>query len=301
MGSDADLAEVRPRTIRELDGMPLVGRAETVAVRTIRAERKPERGVARTFMDIGFNLRPTSLAVGENPMETVGKHLRAVGAKNDDGRKERTVGEGLNVLVDDVVVDGRTDLGACIGHETVEREDLPGNTGRRLGRKPRERIRSNSGHEEGRLTRAGRFRWERPATAPTLARATEKGIHQDVEVLLEANADPNASDPRTGTRPLAMCFDLVGDASRAETIGPRMIRTLLGAGADPNAWSGREGGHRPRALVAAIEAGADWAVAPLREAGADVDEARTWMRRYGLRTHGRRPEGTIRALVRMLD
>ena len=140
-----------------------------------------------------------------------------------------------------------------------------------------------------------------PPSARSLARATENGIHQDVEVLLEAKADPNATDPRTGTTPLAMCFDLVGDASRADTSGPRMIRILLGAGADPNAWSGREGGHRPRALVAAMEAGADWAVAPLRDAGADVDEARTWMRRYGLRTHARRPEGTIRALIRMLD
>lgn len=129
-----------------------------------------------------------------------------------------------------------------------------------------------------------------PPTPRALGRATEEGMHQDVEVLLEAKANPNATDPRTGCTPLALCLRLVGDAARPDTIGPRMIRILLGAGADANGWCGREGGQRPRPLVAAIPEGADWAIGPLRE-----------MRQHGLWPREGRGEAALRALLKTID
>jgi len=110
--------------------MALVGTAQAVAVRTIGAESEPERGFARALMDVGLDVQPASLAVGGNPVETVREQLRAVGAEDHDGRKERAVGQSLDVLIDDIVVDTRADLSACIGHETVQREDLAEDSGR---------------------------------------------------------------------------------------------------------------------------------------------------------------------------
>ena len=142
LSGDADLAEVRPGTVGELDGTALVSAARAMAMSAVGTEGEPERVVAITVVDVGLDLRTTSLTVGDDAVEAIGEQLRAVGAENDDRREVSAVGQRLDVLDDNVVVDGRADLSAGIDDETVEREDLTdGDTRRRFRRPARKWIR----------------------------------------------------------------------------------------------------------------------------------------------------------------
>ena len=63
-----------------------------------------------------------------------------------------------------------------------------------------------------------------------------------------------------------------------------MLSLLLDRGADPNSKCGEPGLHQPPVLVAAVEAGAVWAIRQLVDAGADLKEAREHVRRHPLQT-----------------
>ena len=98
-------------------------------------------------MDVGLDLGPASLVVRQDPVEAVGEQVGAVGTEDDNRRKDLAVGQGLHIVVDDVVVDRRAGLGPSIGNATVEGENLPCNTGRQLRRKPGRGNGWNSRHE----------------------------------------------------------------------------------------------------------------------------------------------------------
>ena len=86
--------------------MPLVVAAETMPVRTVGAKGEPQRVLAGAVINVRLNLGATRLAIGKHPMETIREQVGAVGAKHHNRWKLRTVGDGGNVLGDDVVVDG---------------------------------------------------------------------------------------------------------------------------------------------------------------------------------------------------
>ena len=156
MSGDAALAQVRPSTIRELNGVPLVRTGETLTVSAVGAEGEPERVLTSAVIHIGRDLGTTSLPVGENALKTVGEHFRAVGAENNDRRELSAVGQRLHVLVDDVVVNGRADLSSRIGYETVQREDLTDRAAdRRIRRQPRRRTRSRYDGRHGKKQPTG--------------------------------------------------------------------------------------------------------------------------------------------------
>lgn len=73
-----------------------------------------------------------------------------------------------------------------------------------------------------------------------------------------------------------------------------MLALLLEHNADPKVWSGAPRLHQRPLLVAALEAGARWAIGALIGAGADGNEARTHIRRWGLLTD--REKATLEAL-----
>ena len=123
------------------------------------------------------------------------------------------------------------------------------------------------------------------ATQGALCRSVSHGLRQIVELLLDHDADPNGRDERTGETPLGWCVStLGGTADRKDTTGPAMLTLLLGRSADPKSPCGDPGMRQPPVLVAAIEAGAAWAIQQLIDAGADVEQARDYVRRHGLET-----------------
>ena len=92
LSGDADLAEVRPGAVRELDGTALVGAAQTLTVSAVGAEGEPERVLTSAVIHIGRDLGTPSLPVGENAVVTVGEHFRAVGTENNHRRELSAVG-----------------------------------------------------------------------------------------------------------------------------------------------------------------------------------------------------------------
>ena len=134
-------------------------------------------------------------------------------------------------------------------------------------------------------------------TTPTqgaLCRSIAQGVHQAAKLMLEHGTDANAKDERTGNIPLCWCVStLGGEAGLKETTGPKMLDLLLAHGADPNAVNGTAGMYRATALIAALDAGAAWAIPQLIEAGADVEGTRAHVRQHGLRTH---PESSARVV-----
>ena len=123
------------------------------------------------------------------------------------------------------------------------------------------------------------------ATQGALCRSISHGIQQAVELLLDHGADPNGRDERTGENPLGWCVAaLGGTANRKETTGPAILTLLLGRSADPKRPCGEPGTRQPPVLVAAVEAGATWAIQQLIDAGANRDQARDYVRRHGLET-----------------
>ena len=89
------------------------------------------------------------------------------------------------------------------------------------------------------------------------------------ELLLDHGADSNGRDERTGNTPLEWCVStLGGTADREDTTGPAMLSLLLARKADPKAPCGAPGMYQPPVLVAALEAGAAWAIRKLIDGGA---------------------------------
>ena len=122
-------------------------------------------------------------------------------------------------------------------------------------------------------------------TQDALCRSVSHGLHQAVELLLDHGVDPNERDEQTGETPLGWCVStLGGTAGRMDTTGPAMLSLLLDCSADPTSVCGKPGMHQPPVLVAAVEAGAAWAIRQLIEAGADLKQAREHVRRHGLQT-----------------
>ena len=173
---DANLAEVRPGTVGELDGTALVGTGETLTVSAVGAEGEPERVLTSAVIHIGRDLETPSLPVGEDAVVTVGEHFRAVGTENNHRRELSAGGQRLHVLVDDVVVNGRADLSSGIGYETVQREDLTDRAAdRRIGRQPRRRSRSRSDGRHGKKQPTGSLPAGRWQTRTKQAEATCQG------------------------------------------------------------------------------------------------------------------------------
>ena len=133
------------------------------------------------------------------------------------------------------------------------------------------------------------------ATQQALCRSVSQGNRPAAELLLEHGADPNGRDDELGDTPLGWCVaTLGGNPGESDLSGPAMLALLLEHKADPKAWSGAPRLHHRPLLVAALEAGARWAVGALIRAGADGNEARTHIRRWGLRTD--REKATLEAL-----
>ena len=147
---DADLAEVRPSAVGELDGTALVGTAQTLTVSAVGAEGEPERGLTSAVIHVGGDLGTPSLPIGGDAVVTVGEQVHAVGPENDDRRELSAVDQHLHVLVDDRVVDVRADLSARIGDERVKREDLAERRADRgIRRQPRRGTRSRNSRRRG--------------------------------------------------------------------------------------------------------------------------------------------------------
>ena len=114
--------------------MLLVGPTETLTVSAVGAQGEPQRVVPIAVIDIGLDLRAAGLAVGDDAMESIGEHVDAVGAKDDDGGKPGPVRKSIAILDDDVLINSRPDLGARVKDEAVEENDLTDrNTRRRVG------------------------------------------------------------------------------------------------------------------------------------------------------------------------
>ena len=123
------------------------------------------------------------------------------------------------------------------------------------------------------------------ATQGALCRSISHGLRQVAELLLDHGADPNLRDERTGETPLGWCVAcLGGTAGQKDPTGPAMLSLLLDRGADPTRVCGQPGMHQPPVLVAAIEAGAAWAIRQLIGAGANLKQAREHVRLHPLQT-----------------
>ena len=121
-------------------------------------------------------------------------------------------------------------------------------------------------------------------------RAVERLSPQWTDQLVEKGTDPNALCKRAGTRPLAVALKQNAHAEawnwqsfKTSAIGPRLLQTLLSAGANPNATLGVPSRFNPTPLIAAVENGSTWAVPMLIKAGADPVPAQEHFTTYGLR------------------
>ena len=138
-----------------------------------------------------------------------------------------------------------------------------------------------------------------PPTPFALNQAVRRNAITSVADLLAAGLDPNEEASSRHVRPIAT---VLGSSCTAPgAAGEMILRSLLGAGADPNSPCGMKGMYRPPALLAAIEAGAAWAVPILIEAGADVAATKAIIARHGFRVLGEddRRRGVATALQRV--
>ena len=129
-----------------------------------------------------------------------------------------------------------------------------------------------------------------PASDAALNRAVDRQAPQWAAQLTAAGADPDVVDARTLHTPMAGALRAPGRNS-AETLGPRLLKVLLDAGADPNLRIGGDkdtGLHNPTPLVSAVEHGSAWAVPMLVRAGADAGTARRYIEQHGVRDGGAR-------------
>ena len=116
------------------------------------------------------------------------------------------------------------------------------------------------------------------ATTTALHKAITKGYENAVKALVEADVDVNAGLTITGERPSSAALRLP-----VET-GTRVLEMLVKAGADLNYLIGKNGQYKRPILIAAVEAGAAWAVPRLIEGGANKEAACEWLRKYDIRT-----------------
>ena len=134
-----------------------------------------------------------------------------------------------------------------------------------------------------------------PASARALCRAVERHSPQWAKQLTDAGADANARPEPWKAPPLQMALEAPGTES-PDTIGQRLLKVLLDAGANPNEPLGRPGMYQPLPLTAAADQGAGWAIRPLIEGGANVARAQAQVRKCGTRGNN---NGTCNALVQL--
>lgn len=134
--------------------------------------------------------------------------------------------------------------------------------------------------------------------------ALDRGSPQWAGQLLAAGADPNARDTRTaGVQPLDVVLrrnaNAVGPAD-PDSLAMRSLNVLIEAGVDVNAEIGPENMHCRPPLLAAIEAGAAWAVRPLLEKGADPVRVMDLIGRHGVRSGDGKRSGTTEAIQQIV-
>ena len=135
---NAMLAGVGPSAVRELNRTTLVAGLHTLAVPAVGPESEPQRVLEAARPHVGLNPGTAGLAVGVNPMKTIGQQVAALATENDDRRKSGAALKVLRVVVDHLRVDGNAHLRARIKHEAVERQRLAnGNASRQLRRNAR--------------------------------------------------------------------------------------------------------------------------------------------------------------------
>ena len=110
-----------------------------------------------------------------------------------------------------------------------------------------------------------------PPSSEALVGAIERHNVEWVEQMLEAGADPNEISIRAAGRPLLAALNVPGD-ERPISIGQQMVRLLAKHGADLCEPIGVRTRNNPTPLEAAVEVGAYWAIEPLIELGANLNE-----------------------------
>ena len=113
---NAVLAGVRPSAIRDLYRTTLVAGLHTLAVPAVGPESEPQRILETPRPHIGLDPGAPSLAVGVNPVKTIGEQVAALATENDDRRKSGTALNLLRVVVNDLLVDGYAHLRASVEH-----------------------------------------------------------------------------------------------------------------------------------------------------------------------------------------
>ena len=71
LSGNANLTDIRPSAIGELDGATLVVTRETLAVGTVGAEREPESILKNTRVDIGLDLDTPGRLIRTHAMESI--------------------------------------------------------------------------------------------------------------------------------------------------------------------------------------------------------------------------------------
>ena len=110
-----------------------------------------------------------------------------------------------------------------------------------------------------------------PPSTEALVGAIQRHNVEWVEQMLEAGVDPNAISIQAAGRPLLAALNVTGD-ERPVSIGQQMVRSLAKHGADLRQPIGVRTTNNPTPLEAAVEVGAYWAIEPLIELGADLDQ-----------------------------
>ena len=73
LSGNANLTDIRPSAIGELNGATLVITRETLAVGTVGAEREPESILKNARVDVDLNLRTPGLLIRAHAMESISK------------------------------------------------------------------------------------------------------------------------------------------------------------------------------------------------------------------------------------
>ena len=183
MRSNANLAGIRPNAVRELDGLPLVAGLHALAVPAVGPESEPQRILEAPRPHVGLDPGTPGLAIGVNPVKTIGEQVAALATENDDRRKSGTALNLLRVLVNDLLVDGYAHLRASVEHEGIESQGLADrDAGRELGRMTSNvRIGRSRSHDRSRLATRGTTRSngaERTVAQNRSARASRTGVEK---------------------------------------------------------------------------------------------------------------------------
>ena len=137
-----------------------------------------------------------------------------------------------------------------------------------------------------------------------LVMALERRSPQWAAQLLDAGVDPNAHDTRPGGRqPLEVVIQLRpqnAGAADASSTAMRSLQVLLDAKVDVNAELGPKNMYCRPPLLAAVEAGAGWAIRNLLDAGARPAETLDRIARNGIRNRDDGCRGIANAMQRLL-